>query len=160
MGRHLVAMLLGLTPGRASLGPHQGGTDRATTGDSVETFWEWAEAELERARRYEHDLAMLRLPVHRNAPQTGEPWTAGTLRITDRWCVTGGHLLVLAPETDRDGANGLGARLREVGGHALGPATVACFPTDALTRHGLEVALGLSSHRWVSFPDSSAARAS
>lgn len=159
MGRHLVATIMGLATGRSRVGEHRGHTDRVSGADPVRTFWDWVEVELERARRYEHDLVMLRFPVRGDAVLSEER-CAGALRVTDRWCVSHGDLLVLAPETDRDGAEGLDRRLREMPRMELGAATVACFPSDALTGHGLQVTLGLASPRWGPFPDTSAARAS
>lgn len=111
---------------------------RATDSEDLD-FWASLDHELERARRYEHPVALVRLT-------TSEPQGFGAddivrlrsfLRSSDRMSVTSHDAIVLAPETDSAGATHLVGRLRDgLGGFAT-TTRVAGFPEDALTRHAL-----------------------
>lgn len=105
----------------------------------ADDFVDWIDAEIDRARRYGHEVALLRMSAPLEAAGDVDPALEleACLRTLDRWWLDDGHLLVLAPETSRDGAEHIAHRLALRLGVGLGAARIAVFPTDALTRHAL-----------------------
>ena len=96
--------------------------------------------ELDRARRYEHPMALVRVGSWVGAADGlfGSHGVASLVRSNDAWIFIGDDLYVVLPETDRDGARALTARLvSELGPHASRDDGVAVFPTDGVTTGAL-----------------------
>ena len=159
VGRLMAETILGLAAGRRSTTLR-----RTAVGHEdirpVTAFWNWVEIELERARRYDHQLAIVRFRVEQSNVRSCALWCDQGLRAIDRWCIDGNRLLVLAPETGREGADLLARRMLDARAMPLSSPHVACFPEDAVTRHGLEVDLRSSSPRHVLASDGDERKAS
>lgn len=99
-------------------------------------FWRWLDLELERARRYDHTVSIIRVTTREGRFNTSADQLR-CLRAMDHSTSLGDELWVLAPETDTRGAEVLVDRLsHELGHHELS-VRVACFPVDGITRHAL-----------------------
>lgn len=98
------------------------------------------EEELERARRYERPLALVRIGPTDERPKThemGSPLPEPPRR-SDRVFVIGRWVYVLAPETDLEASRGLVQRLRGSAElDARPPSRVACFPAHGITSGAL-----------------------
>ncbi len=97
--------------------------------------------ELYRSRRYERPLvvASIRRSALNGYRAVARTELEGRLRALDRVWEVGDHIVVLLPETDREGAELLVERLRdEVPGLVPEPYVgLAAFPADALTAKDL-----------------------
>jgi hypothetical protein len=101
-------------------------------------------AEVDRSRRHAHALALVRLPAAgaRDLERARRAVAARVRTVDVVWTDARG-VLVLLPECDRDGADGLLARLRAAVAPvvALDAIRVACFPADGLTADALYAAV-------------------
>lgn len=99
-------------------------------------FWRWLDVELERARRYDHTVSIIRVTTSEGRFDTSADQLR-CLRAMDHITSLGDELWVLAPETDTRGAGILVDRLSRDLGHRELSVRVACFPMDGITRHAL-----------------------
>lgn len=99
-------------------------------------FWRWLDMELERARRYDHTVSIIRVTTGEGRFDTSANQLR-CLRAMDHSTSLGDELWVLAPETDTGGAEALVDRLSHELGHRDLSVRVASFPLDGITRHAL-----------------------
>lgn len=127
----VVAVLIGLIGARA----HRR-TTRTTPGDD---FWNWVSVEVERARRYETPVALIRFvpDKHQDVDDVLATAVHEHLRPTDHCRCEGDSIYLLAPETDDAGAQGLVRRVFPAEVRATGTVHVASFPEDSVTERGL-----------------------
>jgi hypothetical protein len=100
--------------------------------------------EVDRSRRHDHPLALVRLPVSDGQALTRAYREVAALkRSVDVVWVESRDVFVLLPEADRTGAKGFLARVRAAASPALALAEVrlACFPEDGLTPAALRQAV-------------------
>lgn len=102
-------------------------------------IWTALDDELERARRYDHAVALIRLSTTDDGgiDPTRAAELPTRLRASDRIAVSAHDAVVVAPETDPEGATRLAGRLCAQLGPPACDTRIACFPHDALTRHAL-----------------------
>ena len=134
-GSLFVAILATLEPGADG---------RPSRADETEAGWEAFRLELNRARRFERPLALIRIPLRQDAAVSSNPVgkLRGFLRGIDRTWQAEGDVYVALPETTRRMAEALVARMaasvpelverQEVG--------LASFPDDGLTAGALVAA--------------------
>lgn len=127
----VVLLLFGRFQARA-----RGRTTRATPGDD---FWNWVSMEVERARRYETPVALIRFVPgkHQDVNDVLATAVREHLRPTDHCRCEGDSIYLLAPETDHVGAQGLVRRVFPATVRAAGTVRVASFAEHSLTEHGL-----------------------
>ena len=109
------------------------GNGREATGNGQSDVWTELRVELARARRFGRPFALVRVDGMR-----GRRLKAG-LRSIDRHWVADRATYVLLPESDREGAASLVARLRREAADVLEGCSVAiaAFPDDGLTSGAL-----------------------
>lgn len=116
-----------------------GRADRAA-GSTGKSGWQAFKVELERSRRHERPLVLVRLPAagtqdsgldERHASITGH------LRSSDLLWVDGTDLFALFTDTDALGAAAAVARLRHLGPDLVGESFAAAFPADGVTTGAL-----------------------
>jgi hypothetical protein len=115
--------------------------DDAATALSTCAGWRELRREIDRSRRFRHDLVLMRMArIHRdgNGKVDLVRKLPARLRSTDSVWGVRKDVYVLLPEADRDVAVALIARLRR-GSPGLLPGDVrlAAFPVDGLTRGAL-----------------------
>lgn len=93
--------------------------------------------ELERSRRHDHPLALVRLAALAGEPETLLACVRAMTRGLDSVWLDGDGIVVLLPESDRDAADALLVRLRAALPGTIGAARIACFPADGLTAGAL-----------------------
>ncbi|MFQ5558063.1 MAG: sugar transferase [Acidimicrobiales bacterium] len=120
--------------------------------------------ELDRARRYERSVAVVRVgsclgPADVAAARVSLPRDAAhTMRATDVSICVGDDLYIVLPETGREGALALITRLeREIGPRPSPDDGVAVFPDDGITAPALLEKCRSSSERARSIPRDSSA---
>jgi hypothetical protein len=103
--------------------------------------WERFDLELERSRRHERPLALLRVAVP--PPQRGQGTVDAadvrdSVRVLDAVWSDRGHVFVLMPETDRAVlGRAIGRILARLPGMSLDAMRVALYPDDGLTSGAL-----------------------
>jgi hypothetical protein len=133
------------------------GRNRTAAADALAGF----AAELARSRRYGRPLALIGIVAAGRPPATAATIHRSVRAIDSVW-TSSSCVYVLLPESDRDAAEAVLARLSEECDHVLAGAVtnVAVFPSDALTGQTmLEVAAGRMPHATVDPPASFAAAA-
>jgi lipopolysaccharide/colanic/teichoic acid biosynthesis glycosyltransferase len=101
--------------------------------DSPQTL----DRELERSRRHEHPLALVRLAAPAGEVESMHACVRALVRGVDSVWPDGNGVVVLLPESDRDDAEALLGRLRAALPGKIGGARIACFPADGLTAGAL-----------------------
>lgn len=116
----------------------------AAAADRLEHGWRELARELDRARRHERPLTIIRLGPAAEAgfdPEEREQELSRHLRSIDRTWLDGETLYIVLPETDRVAGEAMLARIRRLGpnwGHGL---AMAVFPEDGITTAALLSAL-------------------
>jgi hypothetical protein len=126
--------------GLTTLRPGRRRSSRGPAASSTGTLEALVAAELERSRRYERPLTLVRIVPVVGGRRDGHPPTelldTLQLRSTDQAWSTGDGLVVVAPETDAEAVPLMCQRLRAEAVPTC-RITSATFPDDGLTVRGL-----------------------
>jgi len=119
--------------------------------DSAESLAE-LRREVHRCRRYRRSLALLGIPL---TAADGHRALRSSVRVLDTIWQDGSQFFVLLPETGREAAREMVARLARSEPSVLDVAMVriAVFPDDAMTLGSLLAAASVSSENTRPFPD-------
>jgi hypothetical protein len=111
--------------------------DDAMEALSAEAGWNELRRELDRSRRFEHEFVLMRMDrIHRNGAGDYDlvRMLPGRIRSIDSVWGVRNRAFVLLPESNREVADGLLARLRrESPGLLPEDVRIAAFPADGLT---------------------------
>lgn len=137
----------GVRPGAAS----QRLVAAVDTADVAENLAE-LRRELHRCRRYRRTLAVLGMPL---LSVERQEVLGSSLRVLDTAWSDGSQLYVLLPESGREGADAMVARLGEGEDPVLDVAVtrIAVFPDDAMTLGALIAAVSVSQEKALQRPD-------
>lgn len=112
--------------------------------DEVQAGWHHFAVELDRARRHERPLAVIRIspPADTSRSEADRKRElARQLRSVDRAWIDGDDIYILLPESDSAAGQAMLSRIGRLGSSWVGEARMAAFPDDGITTAALLAAL-------------------